>query len=143
MSHPFPVYSTSVETAAIKRVARVLSRAKIRPEIARGEVFNCRTISGSSTYSQHAWGNAIDLFPKLPVGDDAKQRQEIFHAVITQTTKRTFANRGRKLAVAEVIDHSGRVIWTPSQGIHPYTGTTGDHVHVSGSPLRTGKPPCA
>jgi len=139
----FPVYSTSVETAAIKRVARVLQRAKIHTYIAKGEVFSCRPIAGTSTWSQHSWGNAIDLFPKAPVGDDAGDRVKIREAVVRQATRRTWANRGRKLAVAEVIDHSGRRIWTPSQGWHTYTGTTGDHVHVSGSPLRSGKPPCA
>lgn len=143
MARDFPVNSTSVETDAIKRVVRVLRRAKVSDHIAYGAVFNCRTIAGSSSYSQHAWGNAVDLFPRQPVGDDAGERQLIFHAIIRNTTKRTLANRGKKLAVSQVIDHSGRVIWTPSEGIHPYTGTTGDHVHVSGAPLRTGTPPCA
>jgi hypothetical protein len=139
----FPVYSTSVETAAVKRIVRVLRRAKVAPYIARAGVYNCRPIAGSSSWSQHSWGNAVDLFPKLPIGDDAADRRRIAAAVVAQAKHRTLANRGRRLAVAEVIDHSGRTIWTPSQGWHPYTGTTGDHVHVSGAPLRTGTPPCA
>jgi hypothetical protein len=27
-----------------------------------GGVFNCRTVAGSTTFSQHAWGNAVDIF---------------------------------------------------------------------------------
>ena len=29
--------------------------------------FNCRAISGSSTYSQHSWNNARDLYPPLGI----------------------------------------------------------------------------
>jgi hypothetical protein len=63
--------------------------------------------------------------------------------VVYQAKHRTKANRFRKLDVAEVIDHDGRRIWTPSQGWHDYNGTTGTHIHVSAAPLKTGRPPCA
>ncbi len=141
----FPVNSTSVETKAIERVIRVLKRTKAADRVSYGAVFSCRPIAGSSTYSQHSWGNAVDLFPKTgPHSDaDAKDRAIIAAVIVKNTTKRTIANRGRKLPVSQVIDHDGRVIWTPEQGWHGYTGTTGDHVHVSGAPLRTGTPPCA
>jgi hypothetical protein len=145
----FPVYSTSVETRAIKRVVRVLQRAKVAQFIASGGVYNCRSIAGSSTFSQHAWGNAIDLFPKSGPWVDKKftttdaELARIADAVVRQTTRRTIANRGRKLPVSQVIDHDNRRIWTPGEGWHPYTGTTGAHVHVSGKPLFSGTPPCA
>ncbi len=138
----FPVQSTSVETAAVKRICAVLQRTEAVKHIAYGQVFSCRKIAGSDSYSQHAWGNAVDLFPKGPSGDDAKDRRIIAHTVVWQATHRTAANRGRKLAVAEVIDHDARTIWTPEKGWHDYAGSTGDHVHVSGAPLRTGTPPC-
>ncbi len=139
----FPVQSTSTETAAIKRVVRVVQRAKIHRSISFAQVFVCKQIDASSQYSQHAWGNACDLFPSGDIESHAARRRAIANFVVKNTTQRTLANLGRKLAVAEVIDHSGRRIWTPSRGWHTYTGATGDHVHVSGAPLRTGTPPCA
>jgi hypothetical protein len=140
----FPVYSTSYETDAIKRIIRVLRRAdRIASLIGQGEVFNCRRIAGSTSWSQHAWGNAIDLFPRAPASDDDHQRYVIAHWIVWQATHRTRVNRMRPLPVAEVIDHDARVIWTPARGWHRYTGTTGDHVHVSGFPLMVGTPPCA
>jgi hypothetical protein len=139
----FPVQSTSVETDAIARVVRVMERTRAAKKISYGAVYNCRKIEGSSVYSQHAWGNAIDLFPTLPASDDDRDRKIIADAVVYHTTHKTMANRGRKLDVAQVIDHSGGRIWTPALGWHPYSGTAGDHVHVSGSPMRDGIPPCA
>lgn len=145
----FSINSTSVETAAIARVGRVLRRAKVSRLIASAGVFNCRTIAGTSTYSQHAWGNAIDLFPSSAgakvefQGNVNRELRAIADAVVMHTTKRTLANLGRKLAVSQVIDHNNRRIWTPSEGWHTYTGALGTHVHVSGAPLRSGTPACA
>ncbi len=142
----FAVQSTSVETAAISRVVRVVQRAKIHRRVALAQVFNCRQISSGGSWSQHAWGNAVDLFPSGDIESHAAERRAIANFVVRSTTRRTLANLGRKLAVTEVIDHSGRRIWTKaraSEGWRPYTGTTGDHVHISGSPLRTGTPPCS
>lgn len=139
----FAIQSTSVETAAIKRVCRVLERAKIRHRINYAQVFSCRKISGSSSWSQHAYGNAVDLFPRGDIESHAAARRAIANFIVKNTTTKTLANLGRKLAVAEVIDHSGRRIWTPGQGWHAYGGTAGDHVHVSGAPLRSGTPACA
>jgi hypothetical protein len=139
----FSVQSTSVETAAVKRICRVVQRTKTAKRIAYAAVYACRKISGSSSWSQHSWGNAVDIFPKGDPEVHAAVRKAIRNTVVWQATHKTVANRGRKLDVAEVIDHSGRVIWTPSKGWHTYTGSTGDHVHVSGAPLKTGTPPCA
>ena len=138
----YPVNSTSVETHQIARVNRVLGRALVGGKIAYAGVFVCKKIVGSTPYSQHSWGNAADLFPKQLFSDN-QGLHEIAVAVVRHTTKRTFANLGRKLEVAEVIDHNNRLIWTPSQGWHAYGGTTGEHIHVSGSPLKSGIPPCA
>lgn len=136
----FPVYSTSVETAAIARVCRVMGRSHAGINIAKGEVFDCRKIAGSDQFSQHAWGNAADLFVRA--GGD-KALYHLADAVVAQVVHRTKANLGRRLAVSQVIDHDNRRIWEPGVGWHPYTGTTGAHVHVSGAPLREGTPPCA
>lgn len=139
----FPVNSTSVETAQVKRILRVMQRTKIAHDIAYAGVFNCRRERGGSDWSQHAWGNAADLFPKAPSGDDDEQRRWIMHTLVMQATRRTIANRGRKLPIALVIDHDGRLYWTPATSYRAYDGVLGDHVHVAGAPLRTGTPPCA
>ena len=142
---PFPVSSTSVETDHIKRIARVLGRSKVNERISSAGCYNCRTVAGSSSYSQHAWGNALDLFPKGHKDPELVQvdLRAIARAVVAHATKVTIANRGRKLRVAQVIDHDARQIWTPSSGWQVYTGTTGAHIHVSADPMRTGKPSCA
>jgi hypothetical protein len=145
----FPVNSTSVETAPCSRVATVMGRTKVGSGTTRiisyAGCYICKQISGSNSWSQHSWGNALDLFPK-----PSPQRVTVQHelraiadAVVYQATHKTKANRLRKLEVAEVIDHDGRRIWTPSQGWHDYGGTTGTHIHVSAAPLKTGVPPCA
>lgn len=145
MKKPFPINSTSVITPAIARTGRVLGRAKINERIAYAGCYNCRPVQGSYTYSQHSWGNALDLFPVGHNDPDLTQAdlRKIADAVVLHATKRTIANRGRKLAVSQVIDHDARRIWQRGIGWRPYTGTTGAHVHVSGEPLRTGKPACA
>ena len=139
----FPVNSTSTITAAIKRLEPVLSRTKVDPLIASGTVFVCKKITGSTSWSQHSWGNAMDIFPFPQSVHLQANLRAIADAVVFQATHKTRANRFTKLAVAEVIDHDGRRIWTPSEGWHPYGGTTGPHIHVSGKPLKTGTPPCA
>ena len=107
--------------------------------------YNCRKISGSSSWSQHSWGNALDLFP-VPNPQRVyvqKELRDIANAVVYQATHRTKANRFRKLDVAECIDHDGRRRWTPSGGWGSYGGATGAHIHVTAAPYRTGLPGCA
>jgi hypothetical protein len=137
----FPVNSTSVETAPIKRALACLQRAKVERKIKHAGVFVCKKIVGSNSWSQHSWGNAADLFPTD--GNTQAKLRDIADAVVWQTTHRTKANRFRKLDVSQVIDHDGKRIWTPSGGWQFYSGTAGAHVHVSGAPLKTGTPPCA
>ena len=142
----FPVNSTSVGTPATERIERVMGRAKVGSGrtriIAYAGRFVCKKISGSTSWSQHSWGNADDLFP-TDGGNTQAKLDDIAGAVVYQATHRTVANRGRKLDVAEVINHDGRRIWTPAGGWRTYSGTTGAHIHVSGAPLKTGTPPCA
>lgn len=38
-------------------------------------VTNCRKISGSSRWSQHAWGNAVDIYFTRPYGDNSPYHQ--------------------------------------------------------------------
>jgi hypothetical protein len=146
MARDFPVNSTSVETAAIKRVVRVMQRTPASEVIGYGGVFNCRVIAGTNSYSQHAWGNAVDLFPRDPSATHTPVDQEldrIFHAAIRQAENKTKYNHFRRMPASEIIHHNARLIWTPDAGIHAYGGTTGAHIHVSGAPLKHGTPPCA
>ncbi len=134
----FPTNSTAYQTAEAKRAMRVMNRSNVAHLIAYAGCYNCRPIAGTSTPSQHSYGNADDLFPKPPTSDDDAQRRAIFHNVITQATKKTIANRGRKLKVHLLIDHDARLQWTPSGGIQHYYGDTGDHVHVDYYPQYSG-----
>ena len=111
----FPINSTSVITPACERVCRVMQRVAKEGLISYGGVFSCRKIAGTNYWSQHAWGNALDLFPT-----DGKYNDKIARAAVTQATKRTFANRGRKLDLSNVIDHLNGRIWTPGTGWHEY-----------------------
>jgi hypothetical protein len=75
----FPINSTSVMTPACERVCRVMQRVAREGLISYGGVFSCRKIAGTNYWSQHAWGNALDLFPK-----DSKYNDEIARAAVTR-----------------------------------------------------------
>ena len=140
----FPVNSTSTITPSVERICAVMQRTRVAKSIASGGVFNCRKIADSSSWSQHAWGNAVDLFPKgTEYAEKLARCRAICNGVVYQATHRTKANRLRKLDVARVIDHENRRDWTPSAGWTPYGGNTGLHGHVEGQPTKTGTPPCA
>ena len=81
--------------------------------------------------------------PRPDSGKDSRNNDEIARAAVPQATKRTFANRGRKLDLSNVIDHLNGRIWTPGTGWHVYNGTVGPHVHVQAAPIKTGTPACA
>jgi len=102
-------------------------------------VYNSRHIAGQSSWSQHAFGNAIDLF-----GHEA-DLDEIAHNVVLQRNESTYANRGDRQPVHYVIWKEGKGgIWSPTKGWHEYVGYhPPTHVHVDFDPLRTGRPPCA
>lgn len=140
----FEINSTSVQTDSVERICRVMQRAKVAKSIAYGAVYNCRRISGSTSWSQHAWGNAVDLFPKgTEYAEKLARCRAIANAVVWQAKHRTAANNRRKLDVAEVIDHENGRMWTRGGGWGPYGGAAGLHVHVTGFPKKTGTPSCA
>ena len=92
--------------------------------------FNCRRISGSSSWSQHAFGNAYDA------GGPYSLVKDMGAALVAA------GNRG-DIPCAEVIFDRKR--WTPESGVRPYTGSDPhtSHIHTSGRPYRTGTPACA
>jgi hypothetical protein len=75
---------------------------------------SCRKIADSNTWSQHAWGNALDIQPV-----DRAQGDRIAAYL---------RSNGGSLNV-------GGVLWWVKDHY--------DHVHVEGMPKQTGTPPCA
>lgn len=75
-------------------------------------VYVCRNIAGTSTPSQHSWGNAWD---------------------ITGSTA-TLDHVAAFLGSASMRSHVAQVLWRVPDH---YT-----HIHVSGRPMRAGIPPC-
>jgi hypothetical protein len=95
-------------------------------------IFNCRPIAGSTSWSQHAWGNAEDF---SDAGVAAEEAEGWFNANRT------------KLPFAEIIGR-GR-IWTKARASEGWRALSSsanqhqDHWHVSAHPLMSGTPPCA
>ena len=83
------------------------------PELPRIQTTNCRRIAGSSTWSQHSWANAADIFP------------------ITKEQGDTIQARLLK----EFGPHIKTILWQVANHF--------DHIHVDTWPTGTGTPPCA
>lgn len=83
-------------------------------------IFNCRRISGSYTWSQHAWGNAWDITFYDGQG-----------GILTGLLDRIAAY----LRSAEMDRFVSEVIWREPNHYN--------HIHVSGEPKLYGTPPCA
>jgi hypothetical protein len=132
----FPVNSTSVQTDACTKFCDVMQQAHVSSLITSAGVFNCKQIAGSSTFSQHSWGNAVDL---MAAPDDLER---IAHNVVNQGTKKTKANGGDLLPVDRVIYKDRE--WRPDQGWFAYMGEPHtNHVHIDFRPALDGRPPCA
>lgn len=134
----FPVMSTATITRRCARFAfRVMQRSSVAHLIARGGVFNCRQTSGTNSWSPHAFGDAIDLFPEHDIG-----LRRIALNVFAQATKRTIANRGVTCPVVHIIYHDNE--WIRGKGWRHYDGVFhSSHVHVGFSFSTTRRPPCA
>ena len=85
------------------------------------QVDSCRKIAGSSSWSQHSWGNAADFFPK-----NKEQGDRLYNYIIA----------GKQAGILPVTT----VCWQDKGGCTTFHG---DHIHVDGSPKKTGTPPCA
>jgi hypothetical protein len=133
------VRSTSTITDPCKRYANDVMQKSAPARNGRikfGGVFNCRTVAGSTTFSQHAWGNAIDIFC------DEDDLEAIAKNVVLQATKQTKANDGLMVPVGMIIHH--QQVWTPNQGFHTVSSVEPHitHVHVQFLPEKVGTPPC-
>lgn len=92
------------------------------PTIKRMEIQSCRKIAGSSNWSQHSWGNAVDIFPK-----DKTQGDQIYAFLLA-------AKQNGLLPISVIC-------WQDNGGCDAEAHR--DHIHVAGSPRKTGVPPCA
>jgi hypothetical protein len=94
----------------------------------------CKRVSGSSVWSQHAYGAAIDLAFRVPppVGFNLKRQDDLASYLV---------KHAKELVIGMVIHRDD--VWTPSQGWHRYSGIAHTHVHVQCLPEGSGTPDCA
>lgn len=87
-----------------------------------GGSYVCKRIAGSSSMSQHSYGNAVDIF-----FDSIVHQEKVFLDVV---------NGKAPLVIAHAI--SMRRIWEPGVGMHAYTGETHYHLHTDYIPQFSG-----
>jgi hypothetical protein len=93
-------------------------------------IFNCRKVAGSDSYSQHAWGNAADIFGP----------QFVRAAIVKWSLGRWV----RKHYHIHMIIHQETYWEYPSFLPRHYNGIPhSTHVHVDFLPYHEGIPPCA
>lgn len=95
------------------------------PKVHSMGIFVCKQISGSSTWSQHSWANAVDM------GGPGDWGSDVYVAYIDKVV-----NYINKLEAKHMVPVS-QVLWRGVANHYP------GHVHFSGAPLMTGVPPCA
>ena len=116
-------------TPAIRQVEAALSKAF--PGWNSGGDFVCKTIQGTSTPSQHAWGNAVDVMVQTVTGS---------------AMANTPGDAVARWAIAQAKSGAlpiDQVIWRGQEWIHG--GSVYDHfnhVHITGAPQLSGIPPC-
>lgn len=98
--------------------------------------YNCRRIANSTSYSDHAWGAAIDWGS----GNVSPSEQQ-------KTSMKTLFDYCINSSIAYHINYViyNRKIWSRSNStVHNYTGTNPhtNHVHISFTDSGTGTPPC-
>lgn len=106
--------------AATPAVAKIRAAVEQRfPEVTNLGVDSCRPIAGSSTWSQHSYGNAWDI------GGPTALLDEVY----------------RWLTLNRATLPIGGICWKDRGGCDPRTHQ--DHIHVEGRPKLDGTPPCA
>ena len=108
----------------------------------RGEnwgIYNCRTVSGSSSYSLHAGGRAYDHHLSVRNADDKAAGTRSLRRSCAPTPRATSTLLAKRFGVQEIIWNCK--IWTAaraSEGLRPYgacptsndTIAHRDHVHI-------------
>lgn len=92
------------------------------PEVRAG-VTNCRRIANSSTWSQHAWGNALDLY-SVAFGYSTDPRHQRFLDEVAAWVRTYFDELSARTLLWRVRDHF-------------------NHIHLDGWPKGYSTPPCA
>jgi hypothetical protein len=87
-------------------------------------IVNCRKILDSNSWSQHAWGNGLDI------GGDPRLLDTIANDLYEKA-------KSGALPIAQLL-WKGKNMLTGGS-VYDHT----DHIHISGSPMKTGTPPCA
>lgn len=86
----------------------------------------CKRIAGSTTLSQHSYGNAVDFF-----FDSLTDQERVFEAVVRGDFTRVTGVR-----VAHAISRDR--IWNPDTGMQHYGGDYHSHLHVDFLPQFSG-----
>ena len=94
----------------------------------------CRRISGSSSWSQHAWGNGWDIVAPGGLSESPSSQRflDMIEKWLIQNTR-----GGLRLPIAQIIWRGQEQLNGGSVYDHF------DHIHVSGDPMFSGTPPCA
>ena len=99
---------------------------------------NCRTIAGSTTYSQHAWNNARDIY--APLSDpNPKEWVDRIHRFL----EANFEELNVRLLLWQVEDHYGHMhadLWPSGYGIPPCAGGAERYKYPGGVGVKTGPP---
>jgi hypothetical protein len=84
----------------------------------KGRIYDCTTVAGSDKLSHHAFGRAVDIFPK-----DKQQGDKIFKWCIDNAERHDIV----------VVIWYNQIWSTKRQYIHRYVGAHPhtDHVHIS------------
>jgi len=102
------------------------------PQLSSYGICSCRRVTGTTSWSQHAYCNAEDY------GASFSYMQKS-----VDWLNQNIGGRGEDLPISQLIFN--RRIWEPDTGWQYYGGSdphTG-HFHISGLPERTGTPECA
>lgn len=106
-------------TAPIEQVRQEVASRYFGQVTASADVVVCRKIANSDSWSQHAWNNAVDLYPPNDqVGND------LYAWLLANKTRLSLRT----------------ICWKDKGGC---TTVHSDHVHVDAYPHKTGTPPCA
>ena len=140
----FPVFSPGPpQSDAVRRLISVMRRSAKRHLITRASVFVCKITTGTTLFSAHAFGKAVD-FMHVP---NSHTSEDIARNVVAQCTKRTVANRGRPCKDINFIICGTRQ-WVRVSRTEfresEYTGTPHvSHVHAAEHGSTNVRPPCA
>lgn len=121
---PAPGTTDTAGTAAIRQVKSYVFGTYSKA-VNLG-IYNCRKIKDSSSWSQHAWANGLDI--------GANGNSNYLNTIASDLLGKA---RGGKLPIAQILWQKTNLL----SGGSVYDHT--DHIHISGDPMYSGTPPCA